>query len=49
MGLDAASVKFPSAAKAMGVNFANTAMIGRQTFWRTRKACGVFWRCSASL
>ena len=36
MGLDAASVKFLCAAKSMGVDFTNMAMIGRQTFWPDR-------------
>jgi hypothetical protein len=33
MGLDTASVQLLCAAKAMGVNFSQTATIGRQSFW----------------
>src|SRR5437016_4895642 len=33
MGLDTPSVQFLCAAKSMGVDFATTAMIGRQSFW----------------
>jgi hypothetical protein len=36
VGLDCASVKFLCAAKSMGVDFTNTMMVGRQTFYPNR-------------
>ena len=57
MGLDTSSVMFLCAARSMGVDFTDTAMIGRQSFWpdpaELRRVfdvrCCMLWRRGTSL